>query len=286
MNESSDLYEEIVRLRRIGQPAALCTVLLTRGSTPGKETMKMLVRGDGSTLGSVGGGCVEADVIAMALDSIATDRAQTRSFTLNQRDLPESGLICGGQLTVLSEPVVPPVLALFGGGHVSGAAARVAAECDLRVLVCDDREEYASPAVHPSAHQCFAGSWEDAAALIAPASHHYIVIATRGHQDDAAALRALAATGCTPKYLGLLGSKAKKATLDRVLADEGIDPEFLARVKTPIGLSIGSQTAGEIAVSLVSELVRLRRTGEIDPSSVVAGRSRRREPSQDAVTRS
>lgn len=261
MSPSTDLFEEIVRMRRAGEPAALCTVLLARGSTPGKDAMKMLVRGDGTILGSVGGGCVEADAIKMALEVIQTDRAQTQSFRLTQRDLPDSGLICGGQVTILAEPVVPPVLVLLGGGHVSSAAARVGKECGLRVAICDTREDYANQNVHPQADECFAGSWAEAVARFAPARHHYLVIVTRGHKDDADALRAVWEHQCEPKYLGMIGSKAKKATLDKILTDEGVAPEWLASVQTPIGLSIGAKSSGEIAVSLMAELVRLRRLG-------------------------
>lgn len=268
MSSRLDLYEEIVRLRQAGVSAALCTVLLARGSTPGKETMKMLVRADGSTLGSIGGGCVEEDCRQLALEVIASDRAATRSFTLNQKDLPESGLICGGQVTVLVEPVVPPTLVLFGGGHVAAAAARVARECELRVVVCDERPEYADPARHLAADLCLAGPWRESVARIAPAEHHYLVIATRGHRDDLEVLRELAAADCRPRYLGLLGSRAKHATLDRILADEGIPAPFRARVRTPIGLPIGSRTAGEIAVSLLADLVHLRRIGHLSGSDV------------------
>jgi xanthine dehydrogenase accessory factor len=261
MPASLDLFEEIVRMRRAGEPAALCTVLLARGSTPGKDAMKMLVRQDGSILGSVGGGCVEADAIQMALEVMQTDRAQTRSFQLTQRDLPDSGLICGGQVTILVECVVPPVLVLLGGGHVSGAAVRVAKECGLRVAVCDTRQDYANPQVHPHADECFAGTWHDAVAKFAPARHHYLVVVTRGHKDDADALRAIWQHNCQPKYLGMIGSKAKKVTLAKILADEGVDPSWLASVRTPIGLPIGAKASGEIAVSLVAELVQLRRLG-------------------------
>lgn len=276
-----DLYEEIVRLRAAGVPAALCTVLLTRGSTPGKETMKMLVRADGTCLGTVGGGCVEEEVRQMALAVIRSDRAETRSFTLNQRDLPESGLICGGQVTILAEPVTPPVLVLFGGGHVAAAAARVAKECELRVIVCDDRPEHAGAKAHPAADECFCGPWTEAVRRVAPADHHYLVVVTRGHKDDATTLKAIYDAGCRPKYLGLIGSRAKKATLDRMLLDEGVAPEFLAAVKTPIGLEIGARSHGEIAVALVAELVRLRRVGALEAASERPerpGRQERRHP--------
>ncbi|MDP7063112.1 MAG: XdhC/CoxI family protein [Planctomycetota bacterium] len=264
MQQSFDLYEEIVRLRKIGEPAALCTVMLARGSTPGKETMKMLVRADGSTLGTVGGGCVEADVHKMALEVIESDKAQTSTFTLNQADVPESGLICGGQVTILAEPVVPPVLVLFGGGHVASAAARVAKECDLRVWVCDPRAEHASEASHPAADACFALPWQKSVAQIGPAQHHYLVVVTRGHKDDEEALFRIWESGCKPKYLAMIGSRAKKVQLDRILADRGVPEDWLKAVKTPMGLDIGAKSSGEIAVSLVAELVRLRRQGILE----------------------
>lgn len=263
MKPSFDLYREIVRLREIGEPAALCTVLLARGSTPGKETMKMLVRSDGSSVGSVGGGCVEADVKAMALEVLSQDRADTRTFTLNQRDVPESGLICGGQVTILAEPVVPPMLVLFGGGHVAEATARVAKECDLRVMVCDPREEHAQAEAHPAADRCLAAPWADCVAEIGSAQHHYLVIATRGHKDDEEVLFRIWDSGCQPKYLAMIGSEAKKVQLHRMLVDRGVPQEWLDGVKTPMGLDIGAKSSGEIAVSLVAELVRLRRLGSL-----------------------
>jgi len=267
MEPCFDLYREIVRLRDLGEPAALCTVLLTRGSTPGKETMKMLVRTDGTTLGSVGGGCVEEDVRQMALEVLATDRAATRSFTLNQADTPESGLICGGQVTILAEPIVPPVLVLFGGGHVASATARVAKEVDLRVWICDPREEHANRESHPAADRCFALPWQEAVAEVGAAQHHYLVVVTRGHKDDEEALYAIWKSGCNPKYLAMIGSRAKKVQLDRMLQDRGVPKDWLSQVKTPMGIDIGAKSAGEVAVSLVAELVRLRRLGFVEPAA-------------------
>ena len=262
----TDIYQAIVDARRAGRPAALCTILLTRGSTPGKESMKMLVFADGTRIGTVGGGCVEADVAALALESLADDRARTKSFSLNQKDLPESGLICGGQITVLTEPVVPPVLILFGGGHIGAASARVASESGLRIVVADDRADYANPTAHPTADETWAGPWAESVARLGDAAHHYLVIATRGHNDDLEVLRAVHQAGCSPKYIGLLGSRAKRLTLDKVLTDEGVSADWLAQIRTPIGLDIGASTPGEIAVSLVAELINFRRKGTLGGS--------------------
>lgn len=264
MAAAPDLYEEIVRLRRAGEAAALCTVILARGSTPGKETMKMLVRADGSTQGSVGGGCVEEDVRQMALEVIASDRAATKSFRLNQADVPESGLICGGQVTILAEPVVPPVLVLLGGGHVAAATARVAREADFRIWVADPREEHANAVAHPQADRCLAMDWSEAIQQLGKAQHHFLVVVTRGHRDDQEVLHQLWKAKVNPRYLGMIGSRAKKAQLDRMLEDLGVEAEWLAGIKTPIGLDIGAKSSGEIAVSLVAELVRLRRLGRLE----------------------
>jgi xanthine dehydrogenase accessory factor len=263
MEEALDLYEEIVRLRNDGAPAALCTVLLSKGSTPGKDAMKMLVRSDGSTLGSIGGGCVEADTIQIAQEVIRTGIAQTQAFRLNQKDLPESGLICGGQVTILVESVVPPVLVLFGGGHVGAASVRVAHECGFRVILCDDRKEFADSKNHPLADECISDPWEEIVHRLAPATNHFLVVMTRGHHDDARVLRSVWENDCKPRYLGMLGSLAKKAILHKILEDDGVPSSWLASVKTPIGIPIGGKSAGEIAVSLLAELVQLHRTGAI-----------------------
>jgi len=261
MRPVHDVFEEIIRLRDAGRAAAMCTILQTRGSTPGKETMRMLVRDDHSTLGSVGGGCVEAEVIEMAKDVLRTGRTETRSFTLNKVDLPESGLICGGQLTILVEPVVMPTLVLFGGGHVAAAATRIAKEAGFMVRVFDERPEYANAQTHPDADHTAAGTWSDLISTIHPADNLYLVVVTRGHKDDLEVLRALAGAGVRPRYLGLLGSRAKLAQLERMLVDDGVDKEFVSMIRTPIGLPIGSRTAGEIGVSLVAELIQLKNQG-------------------------
>src|SRR5688572_26528145 len=135
----TDLYEEIVRLRRAGEPCALCTITKTQGSTPGKTTMKMLVRRDGSFAGTVGGGCLEAEVLEAALAAIEDERPRTLSFALNERDYPDSGLLCGGQLEIFVEPLGVPRLVLFGGGHVASAIAKVAHLAGFHVTVADDR---------------------------------------------------------------------------------------------------------------------------------------------------
>ena len=122
-----DIFEEIVRLRAEGIPAALATIVGTRGSTPGRATMRLLVLADGTFLGTVGGGCLEAEVYDAALEVLAEEKPQSLQFRLTEKDSPDSGLMCGGEVTIFVEPITTPVLWIFGGGHVSKALCQVAA---------------------------------------------------------------------------------------------------------------------------------------------------------------
>jgi xanthine dehydrogenase accessory factor len=258
------LYEELLRLRAAGRPCALCTIVETQGSTPGKEMMKMLVRDDGSFAGTVGGGCLEAEVLEAALLSLRDERTRMLEFSLNERDYPDSGLLCGGRVRVFVEPMVEPNLHLFGGGHVSRAIARVARSVGFRVTVVDDREGHASPEAHPDADATVCGEFADVVRQIAPAEGGYVVAVTRGHKEDGAVLQALFESGARPRYLGMIGSRAKKATLFEKLRAAGVADEFLSRVRTPMGLAIGARTHEEIAVSVVAEMIRVRRLGDAE----------------------
>ena len=122
-----DVFEEIVRIRRIGQRAALATIVHTNGSIPSYEASRMLIRDDGSILGTVGGGCVEAEVWAAAKEVIQSEHPRKMTFNLNHEAGYDSGLICGGTLEIFVEPILPqPMLYIFGGGHISAALASVA----------------------------------------------------------------------------------------------------------------------------------------------------------------
>jgi xanthine dehydrogenase accessory factor len=256
-----DVYEEIVRLQRLGEPCAVATIVKTVGSTPGKTTMKMLVRRDGSFVGTVGGGCLEAEVLEAALASMKDEKPRTLAFALNERDYPDSGLMCGGQLEVFIEPIVVPRLVLFGGGHVSGAIARIARTVGFHVTVCDDRETFASRERHPDADEVRCAEFDELARAILPADDKYVVAVTRGHDKDGEVLEALFRAGARPKYLGMIGSRAKKLQLFEGLQTAGVDGAFLRRVRTPMGLPIGARTHEEIAVSVVAEMIQLRRSG-------------------------
>src|ERR1700758_2031503 len=157
-----DLYEEIARLRRLGQKCALATIVQVNGSIPSYESAKLLVREDGSMIGTIGGGCVEAEVWNAAREVIQTERPRTMDFSLGQDAAYDNGLICGGQLSVFVEPVVPqPRAYIFGAGHISKSISKVATLAGFATVVIDNREAYANRDRFPEADEIFAEEYEE-----------------------------------------------------------------------------------------------------------------------------
>ena len=256
-----DLFEEIVRLRREKRRAAMATIISVRGSIPSFQSAKMLVRDDGSILGTIGGGCVEAEVWQAARQVMESERPQTLSFDLNHDPKYDTGLVCGGTLEIYIEPVLPvPHLYLFGGGHVALHVYKIARIAGFDVTVIDDREEYANRERFPEARDVYADDFERVCAQLAPAADDYVVISTRGHKGDMRVLRWAVETGV--RYLGMIGSERKWFAIAKELEAEGIVAEKLERVHSPVGLDIGAVTPEEIAVSIVAEMIAARRQAE------------------------
>ncbi len=261
----ADLFEEVVRLRREGIPAALATIVGTRGSTPGRETMRLLVLEDGTFLGTVGGGCLEAEVYETAQEVLVDEQPRTLQFRLTEHDSPDSGLLCGGEVTVFVEPITTPTLWIYGGGHVSKALCQVATLAGFRVTVTDDRDSYAGSERFPEAAATVAAPYSETAAGMPLRANSYVIVVTRGHKEDGVVLQALYErwkVGERPRFLGMIGSKTKRAVLFRHLRDAGVDDEeFFAAIRSPVGLCIGARSHEEIAVAVVGELISVRRTG-------------------------
>ncbi|MBO0910435.1 MAG: XdhC family protein [Acidobacteria bacterium] len=253
-----DIYEEIVRLRREGRRAAVATIVNVRGSIPSFETAKMLVRDDGSISGTVGGGCVEAEVWQAAREVMESERPRTLTFNLNQNPKYDTGLVCGGTLDIFIEPVLPPAsLSIFGAGHVALNLYRTARNAGFDVTVIDDRATYANRERFPEAKEVIAEDYESAMARLAPTETSYLVIVTRGHKDDMRVLRWAVRTQA--RYIGMIGSKRKTITIFRELVNEGIPEQLFERVHAPVGLDIGAITPEEIAVAITAELIAVRR---------------------------
>jgi len=253
-----DLYEQIVELRREGRRGAVATIVNVRGSIPSFKTAKMLVRDDGSIVGTIGGGCVEADVWQAAREVMESEKPRTLHFDLNQDPKYDTGLVCGGTLEVFVEPILPPALLyLFGAGHVAINLCRVAAKAGFDLIVTDDRSSYATKERFPEAHEVHALDFDEATRKLDPTESSYIVIVTRGHRDDMRILRWAVQTPA--RYVGMIGSKRKVIEIFKTLQQEGLPAHLFDRVRAPIGLDIGAITPEEIAVAITAELIAVRR---------------------------
>jgi xanthine dehydrogenase accessory factor len=256
-----DIYEQIVQLRREGRRGAVATIVNVRGSIPSFRTAKMLVRDDGSIAGTIGGGCVEADVWQAAREVMESEKPRTLTFDLNQDPKYDTGLVCGGTLEVFIEPVLPAALLyLFGAGHVAVSVCTVASNAGFDVIVTDDRSAYANKERFPSAREVHAIDFDEAIKKLEPNEASYVVIVTRGHRDDMHVLRWAVQTRA--RYVGMIGSKRKVIQIFKTLREEGVPAHLFERVHSPIGLDIGAITPEEIAVSITAELIAIRRHAE------------------------
>jgi xanthine dehydrogenase accessory factor len=257
-----DIYSEICNLRRQGRRSALATIVNVSGSIPSVAAAKMLVRDDGSILGTVGGGCVENDVCKGAMDVMKDEKPRTFNFNLDQNPDDDTGLVCGGSLQVFVEPIIPPpLLYIFGAGHVGMHIYKVALIAGFEVVVVDDRPEFANQERFPEALDVLAGEMNLLMSQLDPPDSSYIVIVTRGHRHDMQVLRW--AIDTQAYYIGMIGSVRKVLTVFEKLENEGISREILDRVYAPIGLQLGSATPEEIAVSVVAELIAIRRRCDV-----------------------
>src|SRR5215470_16206786 len=245
-----DIYEEVVRLRRLGQKCALATIVQVNGSIPSYESAKLLVREDGSMVGTIGGGCVEAEVWNTAREVMETERPRHMNFSLGQDAAYDNGLICGGQLNVFVEPVLPqPFAFIFGAGHVSKSLSKVASLAGFATVIIDNREQFANKERFPEADRVYAEEYEDACAKLDIHESSYLIIVTRGHRDDMRVLRW--AVGTPARYVAMIGSKRKTINVVKELEKEGIPREAFEKIHAPMGLEIGAITPEEIAVSVV-----------------------------------
>jgi xanthine dehydrogenase accessory factor len=254
----SDVFAEIVKLRKEGRRGALATIIETQGSIPSYESSKILIRDDGSIVGTVGGGCVEAEVWSVAQEVMREEKPRRLHFNLNAKPEYDTGLVCGGSLDIFIEPILAtPALYLFGAGHVSLSISKVAAIAGFETIISDDRAAFASRERFPEALETHAGPWEEIFARLRLSAHAYIVIATRGHQGDLTCLREALKTPA--RYIGMIGSKRKMIEFSKALEREGVPSSRLEQIHSPVGLAIGALTPQEIAVAVVAEMIAVRR---------------------------
>ncbi len=301
------VLREIITRCNAGERVALCVVVGSRGSTPQEAGAKMLVLADGRTIGTLGGGCVEAEVRRRALELLPAGMSRRLQFRLDHDYGWDDGLICGGTMDILvqlldgppsAEPftrateqlangrvasiVLPdpdgagapayvdqiepaPRLVIAGAGHVGQALADIATTLGFEVTVIDDRADCAAAERFPRAAHRIVGDIEAELRRFPIDARTYVVIVTRGHRHDGAALGAV--LDSPAKYVGLIGSKRKVMTIFGDLLAQGADINVLCRIHAPVGLEIGAVTVPEIALSIAAELIAVRRGRDDAPAS-------------------
>ncbi len=361
-----DVIEESVRLLQANEPCVLATVVNTKGMTPQKAGAKQLIRKDGSSVGTLGGGCVEGDIWYYAKQMLQEGSGpEFRHYQLNADLAAQDGLVCGGTMHFFLEPLkageqtltffeeilkasergpavatatvvksraadlppgrrmlirddgstlaafgdqtlqkrlvrtgrelapfgrnvlldvgdltvfvegftTTPTLVILGGGHVGLAVYQLGLGLGFRVLIIDDREEFASAERFPRAAGVYVRSFEDALSGIEIGFNSFILVATRGHRYDDMATRAAVASPA--RYIGLLGSKRKNLLIFRELSRSGIPVDRLREIHAPVGLNIGALTPAELAVSICAEIIQCIRGGDggpmkMDPEDMAA----------------
>jgi xanthine dehydrogenase accessory factor len=252
--ETRDLYRELAILAEQGTPFVLATIIESLGSTPRKTGAKMAVLADGRTIDTVGGGKIEAQVISDSLDALRRGVSGIVEYELRPTGEHALGMVCGGEAKVFLEVHAPDrTLVIAGAGHISQKLCPMAKLLDFRVVVVDQRPEFANAERFPLADEIIVGSPADIASLVRLDDRTHVVIVTHGHLFDRDALRAVATSPAA--YVGMIGSGTKVRTVMGDLEEAGVPAEALARVHAPIGLDLGGQTPGEIAVSILAQII-------------------------------
>jgi xanthine dehydrogenase accessory factor len=245
-----------------GHPCVVVTVIATKGSTPRKKGAKMLVRGDGSLVGTVGGGKFESLVLDACKDVLLSGELETRTFPLHENATDSFGAICGGEITVLLEPyAMKQRLLISGAGHCGQALAELALNCGWPVIVFDDRKELFDTPFYEEGRVSFQTE-PDALERFKFHDDDCVVLVSKGHPEDRAALKAILTRNPVPSfaYFGMIGSDRKVAMVFQDLEKEdGISPLLLKTIYAPIGLNIGSESPAEIAVSIMAEILQVTR---------------------------
>jgi xanthine dehydrogenase accessory factor len=243
------------------QPAALCIVIDTRGSTPRKQGAKMIVYSDGSIFGSIGGGSIEMEVAGIAVKQIQLGKPAKITFNLEE----ELGMHCGGTMEVYIEPLIAEQkLLIFGAGHVGKALAGFARDLDFSVTLIDPREEIFRDE-NLSGFNMLNKDYFRAIEEVTFDENTYIVIVTPQHISDE---NILAVSARKPHlYLGMIGSSRKVDTLKkRFMAENILSPEELEKIDMPIGINIKAETPQEIAISILAKLIEIRNTSASSPA--------------------
>lgn len=258
------VYQAAADAHQQGIPAALATIISTAGSMPRHAGTKMLIYEDGRIVGTVGGGAMESRVIDAAQAVIKSQTPQTESYALNNFAAGDPG-ICGGTATIFIEPLgVAPTLLVVGGGHVGKALAGLGKWMQFRVLLSDDRPDYCNADYAPGLDGYIVASPANLLDHVTINGLTYVAAVTRGLPVDMQLIPALLATDAA--YIGLIGSRRRWAiTAQKLREEKGLQEAQLRRIRAPIGLELEAESPREIALSIMAEIVMVRRGGTGQP---------------------
>lgn len=264
MDDVRAVYEALLDAQSRGEPVALATIVSVSGSMPRHEGSKMLVRADGSIVGTVGGGTLESRVIETALAALADGQTRLNSYTLNSIEAGDPG-VCGGTAQIFIEPLqLAPVLLVIGGGHVGRALAELGKWAGYRVILSDDREAFCNPEYAPGLDGYVVCKPAEIPQHITINRQTYIAAVTRGMPVDLTLIPALLQTEAP--YIGVIGSRRRWALTSKALREQhGLSDDELRRVRAPVGLELNAETPKEIAVSILAEIIMVRRGGTGEP---------------------
>jgi xanthine dehydrogenase accessory factor len=250
------IYQALAELEKNNESAALCTVTSSEGSTPRHVGSKMLVYPDGHFIGTVGGGDLEHRVIDEAWVALSDGKPRRLHYNMVDPARGDVG-VCGGQVEVFVEPILPaPLLVVVGAGHVGKAVVHLAKWLGFRVAVCDDRVEFCTPESTPDADMYYPVPMDELPKQIKIDKRTVLILTTRGSSVDAAGIVPLLDSAAG--YIGVIGSKRRWATTVKALKEKGVSEEKIAKVHSPIGLELQAETPEEIAVSIMAEVMMVK----------------------------
>ena len=249
-----ELLEVVSSLNRERAAYALATVMETQGSASAKPSSKALIDAQGRLLtGWVGGGCAESAVCKAALECLETGEATIVDIDLSDEVLG-AGMPCGGRMRVFVDPVLPrPQLWLMGHGRIAEALCTLADLLGFDVIVDDGGATWQR---YVAAKRLITDDLDYS--QLAPLPNDFVVIASQHKGDHESIERALASEA---RYIALIASRKRSGLVLRYLREKGVDRDNLARVVAPAGLDLGGRTPEEIALSVVSQMVMVRRGG-------------------------
>jgi xanthine dehydrogenase accessory factor len=256
-----EIEEAVANMRARDEEAVLVSISHLKASAPTEVQTKMLVKADGSTIGSIGGGEVEEKVVKEAMEVIQAGKPRRTHVGVSSEEEKRRGMQPGGKLKFFFEPVLSlPTIFIFGGGNIPFCVAKIAKLLDFKITVIDNKAEFVNRQRFPEADAILVKDFSTAFPKLSIDELSYIVIATRSHQYDEAVLEMALKTEV--KYIGVVASKAEKQRVFSSLSTKGVSQEILDRVHAPIGLDISAKTQPEIALSIMAEIVNTMRSPE------------------------